>query len=122
MGRGCLWRFLLSGERFPEPRLVIPRGEGTTTFPPTRKSPCTTLRARWMVNRGFPSRGGAHFYLSVMVAVAWALCIRGPEGAGSRVFVAQGRVAGRSNSAIYHERPSADLPHMDPTLSLRRRR
>jgi hypothetical protein len=64
---------------------------------------------------------GAHFSPSAMVAVAWALRIRGPEGAGSRVFVTQGRVAGRTNSADYLERPSAELPHADPTWSSRRR-
>jgi hypothetical protein len=63
MGRGCPRWFLLPGERFPEPRLVIPRGEGTTTFSPSQKAPSTTPRARWMANWGFPPRRCSLFSL-----------------------------------------------------------
>jgi hypothetical protein len=63
MGRGCPRWFLLPGERFPEPRLVIPRGEGTTTFSPSRKAPSTTPRAWWMANWGFSPRRCSLFSL-----------------------------------------------------------
>jgi hypothetical protein len=57
------------------------------------KAPDTTPWAWQTANQGFPSCGGAHFSASAMAAVAWRYA-SGPEGAGSRVFVAQGWVAG----------------------------